>query len=85
MSDATSKTYEVKQVESVLTIESGIPSFSEGYKVWIEPFTLTEDRDDIEVLILSVILIGILLFVVFAAVIEEMLLGARNALSRSMR
>ena len=50
MSDATSKTYEVEQIESVLTIESGIPSFCEGYKVWIEPFTLTEDRDDIEVL-----------------------------------
>ena len=38
-----------------------------------------------DVLILSMILIGILLFVVFAAVIEEMLLGAKNALSRSMR
>ncbi len=50
MSDATSKTYEVEQVESVLSIESSIPSFSEGYKVWIEPFTLTEDRYDIEVL-----------------------------------
>ena len=38
-----------------------------------------------DVLILSMILVGILLLVVFAAVIEEMLLGAKNALSRSMR
>lgn len=38
-----------------------------------------------DVLILSMILIGILLFVVFAAVIEEMLLCAKNALSRSIR
>ena len=38
-----------------------------------------------DVLILSMILAGILLLVVFAAVIEEMLLGAKNALSRSMR
>ena len=38
-----------------------------------------------DVLILSMILVGILLFVVFAAVIEEMLLDAKNALSRSMR
>ena len=38
-----------------------------------------------DVLILSVILAGILLLVVFSAVIEEMLLGAKNALSRSMR
>lgn len=38
-----------------------------------------------DVLILSVILAGILLLVVFSAVIEEMLLGAKNALNRSMR
>ena len=38
-----------------------------------------------DVLILSMILIGILLFVVFAAFIEEMLLDAKNALNRSMR
>ena len=38
-----------------------------------------------DVLILSMILIGILLFVVFAAVIEETLLDAKNALNRSMR
>ena len=38
-----------------------------------------------DVLILSMILIGILVLVVFAAVIEEMLLGAKNAVSRSMR
>ena len=37
-----------------------------------------------DVLILSVILAGILLLVVFSAVIEEMLLGARNALKQMM-
>lgn len=38
-----------------------------------------------DVLILSMILVGILLFVVFAAFMEELLLSAKNALSRSMR
>jgi len=38
-----------------------------------------------DVMILSMILGAILLFVVFAAVIEEVLLGAKNALTRSMR
>lgn len=38
-----------------------------------------------DVLILSMILGVILLFVVFAAVIEEVLLCAKNALTRSMR
>ena len=47
-------------------------------------FCLVEGRMQ-DVLILSMILVGILLFVVFAAVIEEMLLSAKNALSRSMR
>ena len=38
-----------------------------------------------DVLLLSMILIGIILFVVFAALIEELLLNAKNAVSRSMR
>lgn len=38
-----------------------------------------------DVLILSMILAGILLFAVFSTVIEEMLLSAKNALSRSIR
>ena len=37
-----------------------------------------------DVLILSMILVGILLLVVFSAVMEEMLLGARDALSKLM-
>jgi len=38
-----------------------------------------------DVLILSMILVAILLFAVFAAVIEEVLLGVKEALKRSMR
>jgi len=38
-----------------------------------------------DVLILSMILAAILFFAVFAAVIEEVLLGAKEALKKSMR
>ena len=54
------------------------------FVVGCDIFCLVKGRMQ-DVLILSVILIGILLFVVFAAVIEEMLLVAKNALSRSMK
>jgi len=37
-----------------------------------------------DVLILSMILVAILLFAVFAAVVEEVLLGIKDALSRAM-
>ena len=54
------------------------------FVVGCDIFCLVKGRMQ-DVLILSVILVGILLFVVFAAVIEEMLLDAKNALSRSMK
>lgn len=37
-----------------------------------------------DVLILSILLVGILLFIIFAAVIEEALVGAKNAVRHIM-
>lgn len=51
MSDATSKTYEVERVEGLLTVGAVAPQYDKGYKVWIEPFKMTEDVDDIEILL----------------------------------
>ena len=43
--------YHPDNTSSTLSVVAPTPKYADGYKVWIEPFTLTEDREDIEILL----------------------------------